>query len=193
MGFDRPRKRRGSQLKPDPLDGVVKATMEHSDVFLTLAEVSVAFAGFSGIVAVFGRRDPGTWSLGDRYRFFSLVETSLVSAFLSLIPFGCTAMGLSPRTLWALSSILFVAYMVTSYLVHTLQYRSLPTDARAGAAWADVYATAIVDVVIVGLCVYNLMILREAGPFLLALLLLVGQSGFFFSRLLFQALGRPAV
>ena len=42
--------------------------MEHSDVLLTITEVSVAFAGFSGIVAVFGRRDPGRWPLGDRYR-----------------------------------------------------------------------------------------------------------------------------
>jgi hypothetical protein len=166
--------------------------MEQSDVFLTLTEVSVAFAGFSGIVAVFGRRDPGTWSLGDRYRFFSLVETSLVAALLSLVPFGCMAMGLSPRTLWTLSSVLFVAYMVASYVVHMLQYRSLPTDAQVGAAWADVYAIAIVDVVIVGLCVYNLTILREVGPFLLALLLLVAQSGFFFSRLLFQAIGRQS-
>jgi hypothetical protein len=168
--------------------------MEHSDVFLTLAEVSVAFAGFSGIVAVFSRRDPATWSVGDRYRFFSLVETSLVSAFLSVIPFGCAAMGLSPEMVWTVSSILFVVYTVASYVVHTLQYRSLPTDARKGAAWIDVYAAAIVDVVILGLCAYNLTILREVGPFLLALLLLVGQSGFFFSRLLFHALGRqPAV
>lgn len=163
--------------------------MEHSDVFLTLAEVSVAFAGFSGIVAVFGRRDPGQWSAADRYRFFSLVETSLVAAFLSLVPFGCAAMRLSPELIWRLSSILLVVYMAASYAVHIVQYRSLPTEARASAGWADAYVTAIVDVVIVALSIYNLTILGEAGPFLLALLLLVGQSGFFFARLLFQALG----
>jgi len=173
---------------PGPLYGVVDTTMEYSDVFLTLAEVSVAFAGFSGIVAVFGRRDPGRWSLGDRYRFLSLVETSLVAAFLSLIPFGCAAMRLSPEFVWTLSSILFVVYMAASYVIHILQYRSLPTDARAGASWVDAYATGIVDVVIVGLNIYNLTILGEAGPFLLALLLLVGQAGYFFARLLFQAL-----
>ena len=161
--------------------------MEHSDVLLTITEVSVAFAGFSGIVAVFGRRDPGRWPLGDRYSFFSLVETSLVAAFLSLVPFGCAAVGLSPEVVWRLASIMHVVYMAASYVIHISQYRSLPTAARSGAAWTDIYGIAIVDVVIVGLNLYNLAVVREAGPFLLSLILLVGESGFYFARLLFQA------
>ncbi len=166
---------------------MVDTIVEHSDVFLTIAEVSVAFAGFSGVVAVFGRRDPGRWPLTDRYRFYSLVETSLVAAFLSLVPFGCAAVGLSPEVVWGLASILTVVYMAASYVIHISVYRSLPTDARSGAAWADVYAMAVVDVVIVGLNLYNLTVLSEAGPFLLSLILLVGESGFYFARLLVQA------
>jgi len=51
----------------------------------------------------------------------------------------------------------------------------------------------IVDLVIVGLNIYNVTVLGEPGLFLLGLILLVGQAGFFFARLLFQAVGaRPA-
>lgn len=169
-------------------------TIEHSEVLLTLTEVSVAFAGFSGVVAVFGRPKIGDWSIGDRYRFLALVETSLAAAFLSLLPIGLTVVQLSPEFVWRAGSILSVVYVATSYITHTLRYRSVPTDARSGAAWADVYVTGIVDVGIVGLNLYNVTVPAEPGLFLLALILLVGESGFFFARLLFQAVSsRPAV
>lgn len=168
--------------------------MEYSEVLLTLTEVSVAFAGFSGVVAVFGRLDVTEWSVGDRYRFYSLVETSLAAAFLSLLPIGLDAVRLSPGFVWKSASILSVVYVATSYVTHIFGYRSVPAASRSGAAWADVYAAAIVDVVIVGLNIYNVTVLGEPGLFLLGLILLVGQAGFFFARLLFQAVGaRPAV
>ena len=69
--------------------------MDHGDILLTLAEVSVAFAGFSGVVAVFGRRDPGTWSFADRFRFFSLVHASLFSLLLCIMPFGLLALNVA--------------------------------------------------------------------------------------------------
>ena len=162
--------------------------MEHSEVLLTLTEVSVAFAGFSGIVAVFGRIDIGDWSIGDRYRFFALVETSLAAAFLSLVPFGLAAVRLSPGFVWRSASMLSVAYMATSYATHILRYRSVPADARSDAAWGDIYATGVADVVIVALNLYNVVTLGEPGLFLLGLILIVAEGGFFFARLLFQAL-----
>jgi hypothetical protein len=71
-----------------------------------LAEVSVAFAGFSGIVTAFRRRDPGVWSKLDRFRFRFMVEFSLATLALSLFPFFVSELGLSESMVWSLSSLL---------------------------------------------------------------------------------------
>jgi hypothetical protein len=162
--------------------------MDHSEVLLTLCEVSVAFAGFSGVVAVFGRLDIRDWSVGDRYRFYALVETSLAGAFLSLLPFGLFAVQLPPEFIWRSASILSVVFIAASYVPHILGFRSVPAGARSGDAWADIYVSGIIDVLVVGLNLYNVMISGDSGLFLMALILLVTESGFFFARLLFQAL-----
>ncbi len=161
--------------------------MEHSDVFLTITEVSVAFAGFSGVVAVFGRRDPRWWKKEDRYRFHSLVETSLVSVFLSLLPFAFQALELSTEVTWRVASGLFLLYMAASYGYHISYMFSVPPEERASSAWWEIYVGMAFDVVIVGLNLYNLAVLHAAGPYLVGLILLVGEGGFYFFRLLMQA------
>ena len=44
----------------------------------------------------------------------------------------------------------------------------------------------VVDAMIVALSLYNLVIVAEAGPYLLGVILLVGEAGFYFARLLVQ-------
>jgi hypothetical protein len=77
-----------------------------AEALSVLAEVSVAFAGFSGIVTVFRRRNPGDWSPLDRFRFRFMVEFSLATLFLALAPFFASELGLSERGVWSLCSAL---------------------------------------------------------------------------------------
>lgn len=158
--------------------------MEHTDVLLTLAEVSVAFAGFSGIVAVFGRRDPKAWSFADRARFYALVSTSLAAVFLAVIPFGLLALGIPAAFVWRTSSGLFAIYLVLTYISWAHQFRSASIEQRSGVSRIVAWGVMVSSVVILGINVYNAAIAASAGPFLLALILLVGQAGFYFARLL---------
>ena len=80
--------------------------MKAAEALSALAEVSVAFAGFSGIVAAFRRHNPGEWSPLDRFRFRFMVEFSLATLALSLVPFFLSELGLPESRVWSLSSLI---------------------------------------------------------------------------------------
>ncbi|MDX1649741.1 MAG: hypothetical protein R3263_07785 [Myxococcota bacterium] len=92
--------------------------MKAAEALSVLAEVSVAFAGFSGIVTVFRRRNPGDWSALDRFRFRFMIEFSLATLFLSLAPFFAAELGLTEPRLWTACSLL-LAVGAGIYLVRT--------------------------------------------------------------------------
>lgn len=158
--------------------------MEYGDVLLTLAEVSVAFAGFAGVVSVFGRNDPSSWSFADRSRFYSLVSTSLAVVFLSVIPFGLAALHISAATVWRIASGLLVVYLAASLIVWRQQFRSASKQERSAVSLPVLWGVVLCDVVILGLQVYNMTLGASIGPYLICLILLVGQAAFYFARLL---------
>jgi hypothetical protein len=79
--------------------------MQTGDVLSVLAQVSVAFAGFAGIVTAFRRRTPDHWNALDRFRFRFMVEFSLVTLFLSLLPFFVLAFDVAEPRVWSLCSV----------------------------------------------------------------------------------------
>ena len=79
--------------------------VQAAEALASLAEVSVAFAGFSGIVTAFRRHNPGEWSHLDRFRLRFMVEFSLATLALSLFPFFVSEFGLPESEVWRLSSL----------------------------------------------------------------------------------------
>jgi len=79
----------------------------------TFAELGIALAGFSGIVAVLGRRSQGEWSSLERARLFALLSTSLGATFFSVLPE--LARGAADPGAWLrLGHALLVAYQVAA-------------------------------------------------------------------------------
>ncbi|RIL06417.1 MAG: hypothetical protein DCC71_06820 [Proteobacteria bacterium] len=95
-------------------------TMKAAEALSALAEVSVAFAGFSGIVTAFRQHNLGEWSRLDRFRFRFMIEFSLATLALSLLPFFLSELGLSEPRVWSMSSVVLGAgalfYLVRSAL-----------------------------------------------------------------------------
>jgi hypothetical protein len=172
------------QLKPGPLEGGARSAVDQSDVLHTLAEVSVAFAGFSGVVAVFGRRDPSTWSVADRIRFSTLIEYSLFALFFCVLPSCLSTLHLPEEFVWCTASGFFAAYLLARNLLAIGRLRAAPPSDRADLSRSIVVFLLLADIVAFALNLYNVVTLREIGPFLLALLLLLTKSGFLFARML---------
>jgi hypothetical protein len=74
--------------------------MDNLDPFLTVAELSVAFAGFASIVTIVARQDKDAWNDGNVNRFQLMVTSSLASIFFALIPFSFLYFGFNSNEIW---------------------------------------------------------------------------------------------
>ena len=78
--------------------------MEPSDFLLVGIEVSVAFAGFAGIIATFQFSDRTKIKRGDVVGLTMIVQNSLLAAFASALPLVLYTFDLSDETIWSLVS-----------------------------------------------------------------------------------------
>ena len=178
---------RGPKVRsPKARDGRI---VDHGDILLTLAEVSVAFAGFSGVVAVFGRRDPNLWSFADRFRFFSLVHTSLSSLLLCIVPFGLFALNVPEASVWRSVSALFLLYMIVVVFLSTRRLLAASSSERAGFTGIGFYVSFATSAPMLILNFYNVAVGAAFGPFLVCLIFLLAVSSFLFARMLVSAFG----
>jgi hypothetical protein len=165
--------------------------MEGSDVLIVIAEVSVAFAGFAGIVAVFRRRDLEEWAPLDATRFRFMVECSLANILFALLPFVFHHLGASPTLTWSACSGLMAAALVGLFISGSFRVR------RAGSQGAGVNLALLRFLQAVTLLTLALLVLNalrigfkaEFGPYLAALAWLLAASGVNFFRLLLFGVG----
>ena len=66
--------------------------------------IAIAIAGFSGIVAVFGRRNDGFMQAADQLRLSILLTASAVALLFSLAPFVVLDAGVSEIIFWRIGS-----------------------------------------------------------------------------------------
>ena len=104
--------------------------MQNAEVLLTLADVSVAFAGFAGLAGVLKRHfaPADHWIAGARLR--GLIENALIALAFSLLPFALERLGLTGDLLWRYASLLFgVGWLAAG--VAAIRYHN--QAARAGS------------------------------------------------------------
>ena len=78
--------------------------MEGNTVLQSLPEIGIGLVGFTGVVAVFGRRAQGQWARAELTRFYLLLHMSTLVVFLSLVPAWLSQLKLSAAAIWQLSS-----------------------------------------------------------------------------------------
>jgi hypothetical protein len=84
--------------------GQQEAAIHPHDTLVALAEVSAAFAGFSGIVAALGYRSPSEWSATAQFRFANLLSFAVAASLLAFSPIVLVHSAISDSTVWAWSS-----------------------------------------------------------------------------------------
>ncbi len=83
--------------------------MANLEVLLSVAEISVAFAGFAGIVTALANRDQGRIHPGNLTRFQLMIYSSVLSTLFALFPF-CFAL-FEAHLDWAPVHALFAAFL----------------------------------------------------------------------------------
>ena len=160
--------------------------MEGEAILQTTAEVSVALAGFTGVVAAFGQRR-GQWTPTDTLRFRAMLTTSLAALVFSILPFAVHHMGAGLAATWTTSSALLASIMVIMLLVNTHWVRQLEalTDSSFSMP-VSFLAYSLVTAAIVCLLLNALGIGfdRTFGPYFLALCCVLLNCALMFIRLL---------
>jgi hypothetical protein len=127
------------QLKPDPLDTLcrVKPLKCRKVVFKslipiyntawrrdlpefsldTIAEVSVALAGFSGLAAAFRRKSMREWAEWERVWFWYILAWSFVSLLFSILPAALGGLGIGPSSAWLFCNV-FLAISIGVAIGH---------------------------------------------------------------------------
>lgn len=131
--------------------------MQGEGILQTIAELAVAFTGFTGVVAVFGRRADEPWAPLELFRFRVLLGASLAALLFSLLPFVMHYAGASARTTWALGSGLValhlaaVALLDARYLLRVAPGKDraprYPGEIVVGAVALGVVAVQLLNVV----------------------------------------------
>lgn len=106
----------------------------NESVLYTIAEVSIALAGFSGLVVVFRVRGPHTWSSTELRVLWFLIGDSFLVLFFSLLPLPLALANWSPDALWGLCNILLGSWFIVGGI---LAFRGERRD-RAAGEWITI-------------------------------------------------------
>jgi hypothetical protein len=104
--------------------------LDTQSILTTVAEVSIALAGFTGVVAVLGNRRNHDWSPEERLQLRTLVETSLTAMFASFVPSVLFLALDSEPAVWR-SANLFLGAL---HLANLVAFLRRATDAKPTAS-----------------------------------------------------------
>lgn len=158
--------------------------MNEIDQLLTMAEVSVALAGFAGIVATFQFRQQNKVYRGHVVALSMIVNISLVGGFFAVLPLIFLNYDMPEQDVWALCSALMGVniFGFIVYLWKRARLNSLPPTTRV--IIIGFFLTAL------GVAIANVMnaagfiFHRQFGTYFISFVFCLSLVGYNFSRLL---------
>lgn len=121
--------------------------MSETDALVAIAEISIAFAGFSGIVAALRARGDD-WHAWDVWRTAALLIISLGTVVFCFLPLALHYFGVTPPALWRISSGVVAAYavgnVVSTYHTRPSDFTEAPFHRQVGPA---IYGLAALNVI----------------------------------------------
>jgi hypothetical protein len=166
--------------------------VQFEQVFTSAIEGGFAVAGFSGIVAVLGRRADGQWSPNERLRVALLLQTSCAAIGLSFLALALDGARVGEPTIWTVGSACYALYVVLGVLPRVRLFRRMQ-DADPSFQITQVKMLVVVVFSVGALQAYNAAFLGLGWPFALAVIFELGVAILFFVRLLPGLWSKPAV
>ena len=162
--------------------------MDYSDQLLTFAEISIALAGFAGIIATFQFKKEEHISRGRVLDLSMIVNISLLCAFMSVFPLALLNFGITERAVWAFcSSVAGILWLgVILFILRNMNADNVAKPLRILFAFLFIYSSS--TAVILFLNAFGIIFNQEFGPYFAAFILAFFMVCFNFSRLLMHPL-----
>jgi hypothetical protein len=162
--------------------------MNPSDQLLTFAEISVALAGFAGIIATFQFREQRRLTRGRVLDLSMIVNISLLSAFFSVFPLALLVFGFEEKTVWAICSGIAGAIWI-SVLIFVVQNMSTQSvSSRLQLFFAFIILYSLATAVILFMNALGIIFDQHFAPYFSSFILAFFLVCFNFSRLLMHPL-----
>ena len=164
--------------------------MDESALLLVGIEVSVAFAGFAGIIATFQNRDDARIDRGHVVGLTMIVNFSLMGAFFCAFPLLLSVFRIEEATIWSINSALQCIYTLNRmYYIH-VNMSVVALRRSTQLLFRMLQGVSSVIAVALALNAANRVFHREPGPSIAAISFGLGLVGFMFARLLLRPLWR---
>ena len=168
--------------------------MTGEDSLYNVAEIAIALAGFSGLVAVFRSERLGAWLPRERFLFWLLISFALAALFFALLPVTLHLLGFSEAVVWATASALLASYYVVvgvaALIGHVRMNRAGHPTSRP-LSWYVIFPTGVLVVASLLLNAFGIVLDRAVGVYHLGLLyVLACGSTMFVFLLVFPTGGR---
>jgi hypothetical protein len=170
--------------------------IDQSDLLLTVAEIAVAPAAFSGLVSVLGQARSQIDPRAAANRLQSVLMPSFLATAFALFPFLPTSFGVAPDLAWRLSAGIFSAAWFVYALSVARRISQLTNEGVERALLitplsrviAPLYAVGVIALLVTSIGFFPGQI---RGVYLFGLFLLLFTAGSVFVRL-FLSLARPS-
>jgi hypothetical protein len=162
--------------------------VDRADALLSVAEISLALAGFGGIFLALTQDRSRPRGPADSYRLVLLLSTALAALALSLVPVLLLSLGASERWMWSLSSALSAAVLLGAQVLALRARRRHPEEIRVGeVAWAAALVQVVSTITVLAQLANAVGLFGERafGVFFSGLVFLVVFGGYLFARMLF--------
>jgi len=87
--------------------------MSPEDALLSIAEIAIGLAGFSGLVAAFGQRPGHSWKGHQKTRIVFLVILSFGMIMAAILPFALSGFTDSPAVIWGVPMVAYSGLSLT--------------------------------------------------------------------------------
>jgi hypothetical protein len=167
--------------------------MEYAGILQLLAELAISVLGFSGVVAVLGRRSTGEWTTVDRARFFVMVRLTLSVLALAILPFPFYAAGFAGEVIWGwcsgIAALVVILNLMVAFNDGMLSGAVLSASGTSRLAIGYIFISVPVELALFAMNAAGIGLERAFTPYLVASLLLFGAPVVLFVRLLHSAIG----
>ena len=155
--------------------------MDTDTILTTAIEVSIAIAGFSGIVVALGPRGTPRWPETSRIQLSALLLGTIAVVAFAFLPLVLSAAGVGSLRIWTISSGAHALYLLgvighRAWQIKRVSVSDVPPAMIAAGAFA---------VVAFGLQLANLVALQTAWPFLTAIIVMLLSCFAVFASLLY--------
>ncbi len=164
--------------------------MEVFDLLLVSIEVSIALAGFAGVIATYQINNVTTIRRSAVAALSVVVQVSLLAALACVIPLLLYTFGVQGETLWAISS--GVAAILGASMAYSIASSLKGAITKTSSRLLYLLLQGLGALVILAniLNAFDLAFHREPGPLVAGIVYALSVAGTMFSRLLLLPLWR---